>query len=299
MAPYGLDLLRSTHLGARSKLIYDAHNAEWVLQRRALHADAAKRRRWPAAAYSLIQTVKLRRYEARVLNAASATVAVSEADAEALRQLAPHARILVAPNGVDTNYFGPDDSADVDADLCVFTGKMDFRPNVDAVQWFCDNVWPRVRRERPTARFAIVGRDPSPAVRALTALPGVVVTGGVPDVRPWVNRAGVVVAPLRVGGGTRLKVLEAMAMAKPVVATSMAVEGLNVTPGAEVVIADSPADMASNIVALATDPARRAALGKAARQRTEFEYRWETTGWRIEALYRDDLAETPNGTTLA
>jgi glycosyltransferase involved in cell wall biosynthesis len=115
------------------------------------------------------------------------------------------------------------------------------------------------------------------------------VTGHVDDIRPWIGRAGVVVAPLRVGGGTRIKVLEAMAMAKPVVATSMAVEGLHVLPDEEVVVADAPQAMADQILGLAADPARRLALGRAARLRAEFEYRWETTGWRVEAALRGQV----------
>jgi polysaccharide biosynthesis protein PslH len=287
MAPYAWDLLRATPLQRRTRLVYDAHNAEWLLQRRAYENDLMHKIRWPAAAYSLIQTFKLRRYEGRLVRASWATIAVSKEDSKALQSLAPDARIEVAPNGVDTGFFQPLDPTVVEPQLCVFTGKMDFRPNVDAVKWFAESVWPAVRNALPGATFAVVGRDPAPAVRALGAHPGVTVTGPVQDVRPWLGRAGVVVAPLRVGGGTRLKVLEAMSMAKPIVATSMAVDGLNVEPGTEIVIDDDPLAMARSIVALAGDAERRAALGAAARRRAEFEYRWENVGWRIEALYRD------------
>ena len=212
---------------------------------------------------------------------------MSEADAEALRSLHRDAEIVVAPNGVDTAYFRPGDPSAVDGDLLVFTGKMDFRPNVDAVRWFCEMVWPRLHSARPSTRFAIVGRDPSPAVKALTEIPGVLVTGLVQDVRPWVARAGAVVAPLRVGGGTRLKILEAMAMAKPIVATTMAVDGLNVEAGEDLLIADDPAEMTEAILSVLSDPERAESLGRSARRRAEFEYRWEKVGWEIEALYRD------------
>jgi glycosyltransferase involved in cell wall biosynthesis len=245
-----------------------------------------QRRRWPAAAYSLVQTLKLRHFEAKLLRTAHTTVAVSANDAASLRALVPEAHIEVAANGVDTLYFSPTPSIPEDDALLVFTGKMDFRPNVDAVTWFCAEVWPLVRRSRPEARFAIVGRDPAPRVRELAALPGVTVTGAVDDVRPWVAMAGVVVAPLRVGGGTRLKVLEAMAMAKALVATTMAVEGLDLDVGHEVALADAPGEMARRILALQGDPAARAAMGAAARRRAEFQYRWEQVGWKMEALIR-------------
>jgi sugar transferase (PEP-CTERM/EpsH1 system associated) len=290
MAAYGFDLLRSTPLKFRSRLVYDAHNAEWLLQRRAFANDRKRILRWPVAFYSMLQTLKLRRYEGLLVRTAWATIAVSDADAEALRSLAPDAKVLVAPNGVDTHFFRPMEGYPLEPELCVFTGKMDFRPNVDAVQWFCDKVWPGVIQARPSARFAIVGRDPVSAVKALASRPGVTVTGTVSDVRPWIGRAGCFVAPLRVGGGTRLKILEAMAMGKPIVATSMAVEGLNLSTPDEIAVCDDPHEMTRCILELADSPDRRAALGEAARRRAEFEFRWESVGWRIESLYREGHA---------
>ncbi len=286
MAPFGLDVLQATPAGRRARLVYDAHNAEWQIQQRAFDADKIERRRWVAAAYSAIQTMKLRSFEARVLRTAWLTAAVSEADAAALRYLVPYARIVVVPNGVDTRTFRPVSTEDEDPSLVVFTGKMDYRPNVDAVLWFVGEVWPRITTARPATQFVIVGRDPAPAVRALGEVPGVSVTGKVVDVRPWLARAGVVVAPLMVGGGTRLKVLEAMAMSKAVVATRLAIEGLSVDPGVELEVADAPRDMAATIVGLLDDPARRALLGAAARRRVEFQYRWEQVGWELEAEIR-------------
>lgn len=286
MAPFGLDVLQATPAGKRARLVYDAHNAEWQIQQRAFEADRVARGRWPAAAYSAVQTLKLRNFEARVLREAWLTAAVSEADAGALRFLVPYARIIVLPNGVDTRAFRPGATQDEDPNLIVFTGKMDYRPNVDAMTWFVAEVWPRIRSARPAAQFAIVGRNPSPAVRALGEQAGVTVTGAVEDIRPWIGRAGVVVAPLLVGGGTRLKVLEAMAMAKALVATNLAIEGLSVDPGVELETADEPREMATKIVSLMDDPARRALLGAAARRRVEFQYRWEQVGWELEAAIR-------------
>jgi polysaccharide biosynthesis protein PslH len=268
----------------RPRLVYDAHNAEWVLQDRAWRTDLAHPRLWHGALYSLAQTWKLRRFERWLLGTADATVAVSARDAEALHAVAPGAPITVVPNGVDTEHYRPADRAATEAELAVFTGKMDFRPNVDAMTWFVRDVWPRVREERPSARLAIVGRDPVPRVRALAGA-GVEVTGAVDDVRPYLARAGVVVVPLRVGGGTRLKVLEAMAMAKAIAATPMAVEGLHVNDGAEALLDASAAGLVEAVLRLMGDPGLRAALGGRARARAEAEYGWAALVPAIEALY--------------
>jgi polysaccharide biosynthesis protein PslH len=285
MARYGLaaqaTLARSGH---PARLIYDAHNAEWVLQHRAWQADLRRVRGWPGAGYSIFQTVKLRRFERHLLAAAAATVAVSRADRQALRRLAPGASLIEVPNGVDTQYYQAADPALADPSQCVFVGKMDFRPNIDAITWFCPAVWPLVRIGRPDARLAIVGRDPVPRVRAVAG-DGIEVTGTVEDVRPWLARAAVVVVPLRVGGGTRLKILEAMAMGKAIVATPMAAEGLAVVDGRELTMAAEPRALAEAIVRLMVDAALRMALGSRARACVERDYRWDTLVPRIEALY--------------
>lgn len=300
-APLALD-------GRRPRLIYDAHNAEWVLQDRAWRADVQRPSGLVGALYSRIQTAKLRRFEARLLASADACVAVSAADAAALAPLAPAARLVVVPNGIDVDAYRPGradvgahgeggavgedgdvgaaDNGGEDDDLFVFTGKMDFRPNVDAVTWFVREVWGLVRASRPAARFRIVGRDPSARVLALgDEAAGIEVTAAVPDTRPHIAAAGVIVVPLRVGGGTRLKVLEAMAMGKAVAATTVAVEGLDLVDGREVILADAPAALAEAIARLAGDRAARAALGKAARARVVADYRWATLVPGIEALY--------------
>ncbi len=272
----------------RPRLVYDGHNAEWVLQHRAWQTDLRRPRTWPGALYSVVQTWKLRRFERRLLGASDAVVAVSAADAAALRAVAGRARppLAIVPNGVDTGHYAVADPDAVAPELCVFTGKMDFRPNIDAVAWLCAEVWPRVRSARPGARLAIVGRDPAPRVTGLAdPSAGVEVVGAVPDVRPWIGRAGVVVVPLRVGGGTRLKVLEAMAMGKAIAATSLAVEGLDLIDGREADVRDAPADLAAAIGRLIGDPDRRRDLGRRARERAVADFRWERLVPAIEALY--------------
>jgi glycosyltransferase involved in cell wall biosynthesis len=152
---------------------------------------------------------------------------------------------------------------------------MDYRPNVDAAVWFVRNVLPLVRADRPSARFYIVGRNPSPEVASLAALPGVTVTGAVPDTRGWVAGATVYVVPMRMGGGVRLKVLQAMAMGCAIVSTPMGVEGIFLRPNKDAMLARTPIDFALNILTLLHDPAQRAELGTSAHERALDRYTWD------------------------
>jgi sugar transferase (PEP-CTERM/EpsH1 system associated) len=292
MAPF---LLQAGGQARRALLVFDDFNAEYLLQRRAWETDARAARHWPAALYSWVQWHKIRRYEAQVCRAANLVIAVSEMDASALKEIAPAARVAVVPNGVDTTYFsngsaaGPG-PATTPCDI-VFTGKMDFRPNVDAVLWFGREVLPRIRAEEPAARFLIVGQNPHPRLRALADDPAVKLTGRVPDARPYMAAAAVYVVPMRIGGGTRLKVLEAMAMGKAIVSTSLGCEGYPVRDGGELLIADSPAEFARAVVALLRDPARRLRLGQAAREFAVSRYDWRVIVPRLEAAYTLARAE--------
>lgn len=286
MAPF---LLEAKGRAAGALLVLDDFNAEYLLQKRAWETDARSPRRWPGALYSLVQWMKLRRYEAALARAVDLTIAVSEMDEASLRRIAPGAHFAVVPNGVDTAFFS--DAAKVgpapDASPCdlVFTGKMDFRPNVDAALWFAREVLPRVRSEEAGVRFLIVGQSPHPRLRALAHEPAVKITGRVDDVRPYVARAAVYVVPMRIGGGTRLKVLEAMSMGKAVVSTTLGCEGYPVRDGVELIIADSPAEFARAVVRLLRDPEQRKRLGAAARAFAA-RYDWQTIVPRLEAAYQ-------------
>ncbi|BBF71044.1 TIGR03087 family PEP-CTERM/XrtA system glycosyltransferase [Sphingomonas bisphenolicum] len=208
---------------------------------------------------------------------------VSEAEAALFRDACGLGadRVVGLENGVALDYFDPAaDFPAVDREagpLLVFTGQMDYRPNVEAVESFARQSLPAIRTVHPGARFAIVGRNPVKAVEALAQLPGVIVTGGVPDVRGWLAAADVVVAPLRIARGIQNKVLEAMAMARPVVASPQAAEGIDASDEFHFLVAASPAEEAAKIVALLADPARAQRLGLAARARTQERYRWSTT----------------------
>lgn len=306
MAPYGLWLLQHplwrnaqqkddlpTIPIGRPRLVFDNHNAEYVLQQRAWETDRLKPNRWHAAAYSLVQWDKLRRYERQICQRADRVIAVSEADREALLHLDPKLNITVIPNGVDLDYYAAYQRAndaqapDYGPNALVFTGKMDFRPNVDAVAWFAQEVLPLVRREVDDATFVIVGKAPHARVQELARLPGVTVTGFVPDIRAHIAAAAVYVVPLRIGGGTRLKVLEAMAMRRGLVSTRLGCEGIPLTDGREALFADDAPGFAQAVTALLRDPARRAQLGDAGRRFVEANYGWPAITPRLKTVYRE------------
>ncbi|MDR7154458.1 sugar transferase (PEP-CTERM/EpsH1 system associated) [Sphingobium xenophagum] len=237
-------------------------------------------------------------FERRVAARADISTFVSEAEAALFRAasgLGPD-RIVPLENGVALDYFDP--AADFppvdhgDGPLLVFTGQMDYRPNVEAVESFARQTLPAIRTVHPNARFAIVGRNPSKAVEALAAHPGVIVTGGVPDVRGWLAAADIVVAPLRIARGIQNKVLEAMAMARPVVASPQAAEGIDAQDDLHLLIAANPAEEGARINALLADPARAAQLGIAARARMEARYRWSATLAHLPDLLFGPLADS-------
>lgn len=256
------------------------HNVESEIWRR--HADTATsplRRTLYRTQYR-----RMLRYEGRALSRFDQVLAVSEADRDTLTRLYPSVRrddIAVVPTGVDTEYFSPAPHAPDDSAL-VFTGSMDWLPNEDAMLWFCRDVLPRIRSAVPSARLAIVGRAPTAAVRALTAEHHVQVAGRVDDIRPFVQRAAVFVVPLRVGGGTRLKIFEAMAMAKAVVSTTIGAEGLPVTHERDVLLADDATSFASAVVGLLRNPVRRHQLGAAARTLVASRFDWSSAARELD-----------------
>ena len=274
----------------RPLLVFDDHNAEYVLQQRAFETDIRQPRRWIGAAYSFVQWQRLKGYERRACHAADRVVAVSETDAAAIRRLDAGLDPVVVPNGVDIGFYAADVPALEDGagpgplDL-VFTAKMDFRPNVDAVLWFAQAVLPLIRKQSPGTRFWVVGKDPHPRLAPLAADPGIVVTGWVEDVRPYIAGAALYVIPLRIGGGTRLKVLEAMAMGKPIVSTALGCEGFEVEPGQELAIADTPDEFATTVLALLQDPDRRERMGRDARQYARSRYDWRMIVPLLERVY--------------
>ncbi|HDQ34853.1 MAG TPA: glycosyltransferase, partial [Chloroflexi bacterium] len=256
LAPY-LDVVWARE--ARPRVAFDDHNCEYLLQRRAFQTDLRQPRRWPLAAYSYIQWQRLRRYEADICRRADLVIAVSDADAAALRALDPALEPLVLNNGLAVREYADfTERAPLDMPAFVFTGTMDFRPNVDGMLWFAHEVWPQIRAALPEATCYVVGRRPHPRLEPLRALPGMVITGGVPETRAYIGAATVYIVPLRVGGGTRLKLLESMAMRRAIVATPLGAEGFP-APERALALAETADDFAAACIRLAQDPAARAA----------------------------------------
>ena len=214
--------------------------------------------------YGTLEARKVERWERKTIRRARAVLACSEVDRTLLLRLWPTASVSVVPNAVDTDHYAPRSGAE--SATVLFQGGMDWHPNRDAVEFFVAEVLPELQRLVRGVRFRVAGRSPSETFRLhLADVPGVEFTGTVRDMRDEIAKATVCVVPLRIGSGTRLKILEAGAMAKPIVSTSLGAEGLELVPGEEIVLADEPRAFARSVAALLGDEARRAELGRAAR----------------------------------
>lgn len=275
---------------AESRLIFDTFNAEYALQQGIFRVDRRQPKRWPAALYSYIQVGRIARFEREMCALADAVVAVSPEDADLLRRFRGDGRIYVVPNGIWVDHYAPEDDptgVDLSPNTLVFTGKMDYRPNVDAMLWFADAIWPSVRARVPDARLVIVGQKPHPRLDALRALPGITLTGWVDSVVPYLRGAAVYVAPLRMGSGTRLKLLEAMACGCAIVATPTAAAGLREEALGGVVIVEGVEDFAGEVVNLLADPARRESLSDVAVRSVRTYYDWSALVPHLLEIYRD------------
>jgi sugar transferase (PEP-CTERM/EpsH1 system associated) len=219
-----------------------------------------------------IESAKMTRYERTTLGRFHHIIAVSEHDRQQMLQMNPGCQITVVPTGVDTQKFNVAPASSTRPPRVVFTGSMDWEPNVDAVDYFCSEIWPRIRAAFPDAIFQIVGRNPFAKVQRL-ASESVQVTGTVPSVAEYLERASVVVVPLRIGGGTRLKIFEAMAMGKALVSTSIGAEGLEVESGRDLLLADEAQSFADAVILLLRDAALRRRLEQAA-VRLAAQYDW-------------------------
>jgi glycosyltransferase involved in cell wall biosynthesis len=301
MGPYLLQVKRERELlgrlqrgttGGGPLIVFDDHNCEYLLQQRAFETDVQEQRRWLGTVYSFIQWKKLARYEKRCCSAADRVTVVSRADGTALRELVPGLEVTVVPNGVDAKAYDPQqvEPLDLGPAAIVFTGKMDFRPNVDAVLWFAQEVMPLVQNEVPEAHFYIVGQQPHPRLNALRHHPDITITGFVPQPQPYIAAAAVYVVPMRMGGGTRLKILEAMAMGRAVVSTGLGYEGFPLMKaGDHLLVGDSANVFAQGVVALIRNPSWRQALGQAAREFVTRWYDWSLIVPRLEAVYSAPL----------
>jgi glycosyltransferase involved in cell wall biosynthesis len=274
-------------------LVFDDHNAETELQRRALFTDLRQPRRWVAALYSMMQVGRLRRFERWACETADAVTVVSEADAGHISQLGVGTPVTVVPNCLDvleTQAKLKEGGRKFGYDL-VFSGKMDYRPNVDAVLWFAAEIWPLIKAKRPQTTWAIVGQKPHARLERLQEMEGVTVTGWVEEVRPYLAGAAVFVMPFRMGSGTRLKLIEAMAAAKAIVSTGIGAEGFPVTDFKELLLADEPVKFANSVLTLLSGGEMRRKLG---REAAEFAkgYDWRVVVPRFEAVYEQILSHS-------
>ncbi len=276
----GIELARYMSLiraaDSRARLVFDDHNAETELQQRNLLTDLYQPHRWLAAAYSWVQVQRLRRFESWAMKTADAVVAVSEADKRHLQSLIPNlpkrsVAISVIPNSIDVQaYQQPVPPLPYDL---VFSGKMDYRPNIDAVLWFAEAVWPLVCAQRPSTTWVIVGQKPHARLSSLRSMPGITVTGWVEQVQPYLAGAQVVVMPFRIGSGTRLKLIEAMAMGKAIVSTPIGAEGFPVQDDKQLLLAEGGEAIATAVLRLLDHPQKQAELGQSA-QKFAQKYDW-------------------------
>lgn len=248
-------------------------------------AAYAESGRGPMAWVHRREAALLQAHECRVACGADASLFVSEAEAALFRAQTAAPRVHAIENGIDTAFYDPArrfPTVAGEGPLLVFTGQMDYRPNIDAVTWFADAVFPRIRQSHPAARFAIVGRAPTSAVQALAQQPGILVTGAVPDVRDWLAAAALVVAPLKLARGIQNKVLEGMAMARAVIASPAAAEGID--HAGTLRVAEGPDLFGDAVLSLLAEPEIAAALGAAARARVIARYSWDARLAPLDAL---------------
>lgn len=224
------------------------------------------------------------KYESTYLNDYNCVVAMSDVDKRFISQLCPQLQVEIVPNGVDIDYFKPVNTTIARSSL-VFTGSMAHPPNNEAAIYFCDNIFPKILCKSPDSTISIVGSSPSSNVEKLGNNPRTIVTGYVEDTRPYIASASVIVVPLLSGSGTRLKILEAMAMQKAIVSTSIGAEGIDYTDNENIMIADDVDSFAYKVIELQSNPIKCEQLGHNARKLIEKKYSWQTSAKRLDNIY--------------
>lgn len=265
---------------ARPSVLFQ-HNVEAEIWRR----HALNQRNVAVRAFFRAQWRRMEAYERRACRAFDSVVAVSDDDCSLLRLRYGLERVAAVPTGVDTDFFRPRGAEAVQPRTLVFTGSMDWMPNQDAIRFFLDEIMPLIAKEVPGVRLLVVGRSPNAALKALAASrPDVIVTGRVDDVRPFIGEARCYVVPIRIGGGTRLKIFEAMAMGKPVVSTTIGAEGLPIVDGQDLIVADTPAMFAAAVVRIVQDDELALRLGAQAAATVRERFSWERVADRFSQL---------------
>lgn len=286
-ARYAL-VARDSAARQRIPVIWDSVDCISHLFRQAAEHSASRFGRW----MTRLELPRTERYEGRLVWQFDAVLTTSAIDRDALAALAAAHRpgtppIEVVSNGVDLDYFRPDPTVEREPDTLVLSGKMSYHANVTMAVTFVREIMPRVWAQRPAARVVIVGKDPTPEVRALGEHPAVTVTGWVADIRPYLQRAGVAVAPITYGAGIQNKVLEAMACGTPVVTTPLALHALSAVPDRDLLVGQDAGELAAAIISLLDDPQRRAAVGRAGREYAATAHDWQTLTRHLLAIYKN------------
>jgi sugar transferase (PEP-CTERM/EpsH1 system associated) len=268
-------LIANYRLPRKVKMVIDQHNIEYELQMRTFEQETA----WLRKGYSWLESSRLKPIELNICRQADLVLVTSQRERMNLSALLLGTSIEVVSNGVDIEKF-KDEGEEV-PNRVIFTGTMDYYPNIHAVLLFAQRCWPLIQAQVPNATWLIAGRNPPAEIRNLAELPGITVTGTVSDVRPYLASSTVAIAPLQIGSGTRLKILEALAMRKAVVTTSVGCEGLTVENKKHLLITDPSEEFARAVVTLLNNPELRTTLGNAGRALIEAEYSWEYSGSRL------------------
>jgi glycosyltransferase involved in cell wall biosynthesis len=254
----------------------------------------AQQKTFPRRLMAWLQWLAASGYERRMFEGYAATVVLTENDRDAQRRLNPALPLHVIPNGIDLDFFTLEPESSTEPAL-LFVGNYEYEPNLDAALFLASEIFPLVRREIPDVRLWLVGNNPPEALRAM-ASPDVIVTGRVPDVRPYLRQAAIFVSPLRIGAGIKNKVLEAMAMGKSLVATAISTEGIaGPSGGSNGLLGESSQELAQAAIRLLRDSALRAQMGRANRQIIEQSFTWQSVGERYDALYH--ALKDPNSST--
>ncbi len=270
-----------------AKVIYDALNAEAELQRVIYTIDRQNPKRLPIAIYSYIQAQRIKTFERDLCNSVDCVIAVSEEDKQFLSEYLG-APIYVMSNGIFVDdYIAPDDQPSRHHNELVYTGKMDYRPNVDAIEWFAGSILPTIQERLPDTILTIVGRNPHPRIQPYAEEDYITITGWVDSVQPYLHQATIFIVPLRMGSGTRLKILEAMASGCAVVSTSIGSAGLHDNVRAAMRIADDEAEFAQTVVSLLHDTSLRQRLGEQAVQQVRQYYDWSALIPKLLSAYED------------
>lgn len=269
-----------------SSAVLFQHNVETMIWKRHHERESHALKR----AFFKMQARKMENYERSVCQRARHIIAVSAVDADCMKELFSIANVDAVPTGVDVDFFRPSDPVERTADL-LFSGSMDWLPNIEAIEYFLSEIFPLIRAKRPDTTFVIAGRSPDPAVlRAAERFPGVMVTGSVPDMRPYLWSSKISIVPIRIGGGTRLKIYESMAAGLPVVSTSIGAEGLDYTKGKDILIADTPEAFAASCLRLLENPEAHRAVSQNGLALVEENFSWASVTRQFEAILEKQRA---------